>query len=88
MQNELNIQFRGAVTGVHAPGRKREGNENDMQEDEKEEAGRRLFSGDWKCGMCGKAITSLPFEPNPMRLPDLRCWECYKKARDGEGDRE
>lgn len=42
---------------------------------------RPKFKGNWKCGMCGASITELPFEPNPARLEQLKCKECWMKNR-------
>ena len=40
---------------------------------------RKIYCGYWKCGVCGKGIDSLPFEPNAARLRALRCWDCHQK---------
>ena len=38
-----------------------------------------MFEGDWKCGECSAPITKLPFNPDPARMDQLRCTDCYKK---------
>jgi len=43
-------------------------------------AERKMFSGEWKCGMCGGAITSLPFEPRGDAA-NLKCIDCFKTAK-------
>ena len=40
---------------------------------------RQMFTGDWKCGECGGAITELPFQPDPARESSLNCRDCHKK---------
>lgn len=45
---------------------------------------RKMFTGNWKCGSCGAAITELPFEPDPAREGSLMCRDCHKKR---QGDR-
>jgi len=42
---------------------------------------RPKHEGNWKCGKCGRAITSLPFKPNPERLDQLKCLDCFKAER-------
>ncbi len=42
---------------------------------------RKMYSGDWKCSKCGKAITRLPFEPDPSRLDQLLCKDCHQEQR-------
>ena len=42
---------------------------------------RKMYTGDWKCGSCGAAITELPFEPDPARVEGLRCFDCHKKQQ-------
>lgn len=37
------------------------------------------FTGDWKCSVCGAAITSLPFEPRST--DGLKCIECFKAGK-------
>ncbi|MFH0890849.1 MAG: hypothetical protein V1856_02350 [Candidatus Liptonbacteria bacterium] len=39
------------------------------------------FEGNWKCKDCGKAITSLPFQPDESRLDQLRCRDCHSQSR-------
>ena len=49
-------------------------------EPEKEQSNeRKMFSGDWKCGGCGVAITELPFEPRDTG--NLKCLDCFKKSK-------
>jgi ribosomal protein L37AE/L43A len=42
------------------------------------------FQGNWECSKCGKAITELPFKPNPDRVGELKCFDCHKESM---GDR-
>lgn len=42
---------------------------------------RKTFQGDWKCAECGAEIKELPFEPDPARLGQLRCRNCYKPKK-------
>jgi len=42
---------------------------------------RKMYQGDWKCAKCGKAITELPFEPDPARMANLKCRDCYREDR-------
>jgi len=42
---------------------------------------RKMFQGDWKCGKCEAEIKELPFEPDPSRMDQLTCKDCYKKSR-------
>jgi len=35
-----------------------------------------------KCSDCGKAITQLPFKPDPARLDTIRCPDCWRKYRE------
>ncbi|QSH39731.1 hypothetical protein JXR01_00390 [Candidatus Kaiserbacteria bacterium] len=42
---------------------------------------RKMFTGDWKCGGCGAAITELPFQPDPAREGSLMCRDCHKKRQ-------
>lgn len=46
---------------------------------------RKMFTGNWACGVCGGAITELPFEPDPSRLGTLKCRECHKKSVQEKG---
>jgi len=50
-------------------------------ENNQDQGQRQLFKGDWKCADCGKAITELPFEPDPNRTDNLRCRDCYKPRK-------
>lgn len=43
---------------------------------------KKMFTGDWKCGSCGGAITELPFQPDPAREGSLKCLDCHKKGQD------
>jgi hypothetical protein len=45
---------------------------------------RKTFQGNWKCGKCGGAIASLPFEPDPARAGQLKCRDCYKKEQEAK----
>ncbi len=40
---------------------------------------RQMFTGDWKCSICGNAITQLPFEPR--NTENLKCIDCFKKSK-------
>ncbi len=46
-----------------------------------EQGERKMFQGDWKCGKCGGDIKELPFEPDPARMDQLTCRDCFKKSR-------
>jgi hypothetical protein len=36
------------------------------------------YTGNWQCSVCGKAITSLPFEPKKgTGVKRLQCLDCY-----------
>ncbi len=48
---------------------------------------RKMYQGDWKCSKCSTKITELPFEPDPARLDQLKCKECYRKDRPPRRDR-
>jgi len=43
--------------------------------------GKPTFEGNWKCGKCSKPINKLPFKPNPERLDQLKCIDCFKAER-------
>ncbi len=40
---------------------------------------KQQFTGDWKCSVCGGAITSLPFQPRGD-ASNLKCLDCFKKG--------
>lgn len=42
---------------------------------------RQKFQGDWTCSSCGGKITELPFEPDPARISNLKCFDCHKNSR-------
>lgn len=42
-----------------------------------DDAPRKMFQGNWKCGKCGKGIDQLPFNPDPSRLDQLTCKDCH-----------
>jgi len=44
---------------------------------------RQMFEGNWKCGKCGAPITKLPFQPDPARLSQITCRECYQPGGGG-----
>ena len=46
---------------------------------------RKTYTGNWKCGKCGAPITSLPFDPDPARLGQLKCRDCHKKDQEAKG---
>lgn len=48
---------------------------------------RQMYQGDWKCADCGKEISELPFQPDPSRVDQLRCKDCYKPKRPFRRDR-
>ena len=37
------------------------------------------FEGSWPCSVCGKEITSLPFEPR--NTSGLKCLDCFKQSK-------
>ncbi len=39
---------------------------------------REMVKGNWPCSKCGNAITELPFQPDPARMSQLQCRDCYK----------
>ncbi|MCP6720285.1 MAG: hypothetical protein KJI72_03155 [Patescibacteria group bacterium] len=43
--------------------------------------GQKSFQGNWKCSKCSKEITSLPFDPDPNRLDQLKCYDCHRESR-------
>jgi len=47
---------------------------------------RKIFSGDWNCSKCNKAISELPFEPR--ETGNLLCLDCFKEGRAGRPDRQ
>ena len=49
------------------------------QSDDRSE--RRMYEGDWTCAKCGAKITSLPFDPDPERLHQLKCRDCHRASR-------
>ena len=42
-----------------------------------------MFQGNWKCSVCGAAITELPFEPRSEA--GLTCRACYAKQKANAG---
>lgn len=46
-------------------------------------APRQMYKVDAKCADCGSAITELPFQPDPARMGQLRCRNCYKPRKTG-----
>jgi Fe-S oxidoreductase len=46
---------------------------------------KKTYTGNWKCGKCGAAITSLPFDPDPSRLGSLKCRDCHRKEQEAKG---
>ncbi len=50
----------------------------------KEAAKPQRYRGDWQCATCGKAITSLPFEPKGSGVERLQCLDCYKARHAAE----
>lgn len=42
-----------------------------------------MFQGNWKCSVCGGAITQLPFEPRSSE--GLKCRECHSKGGASSG---
>lgn len=47
-----------------------------------------MFQGNWPCSKCGKAITELPFEPDPARLGQILCRDCHREKSDSRGPRQ
>lgn len=45
--------------------------------------GRQMFQGNWACGKCGKPVTQLPFQPDPARLGQITCRDCYQPGAGG-----
>jgi len=45
-----------------------------------DDAPRKMFQGNWKCGKCGKDINELPFEPDPSRFAQLTCRDCHSSG--------
>jgi len=43
---------------------------------------RKMYQGNWTCSGCGGEIKELPFEPDPNRMDQLTCRDCYRKKRD------
>lgn len=41
---------------------------------------RQRVQGNWTCAECGTQITSLPFEPDPNRVNQLKCSNCHSKS--------
>ena len=52
-----------------------------MSYDSTPRAPRAMVTGNWACGKCGNAITSLPFEPDASRLDSLLCSDCHRERR-------
>lgn len=48
---------------------------------------RQMYQGDWACSKCDGKITELPFQPDPARMDQLQCRECYRKNRPPSRDR-
>jgi len=46
---------------------------------------RREFQGNWKCSKCNADITTLPFEPDPNKLDQLLCRDCFREKRQSFG---
>ncbi len=42
---------------------------------------RRMYQGSWKCSKCNTDITELPFEPDPEKLDQLLCRDCFREKR-------
>ena len=42
-----------------------------------------MFQGNWKCSVCGGAITELPFEPRSTE--GLKCRDCHSKGKSAAG---
>jgi len=42
-------------------------------------------TGGWKCSKCSSAIDRLPFKPDPGRLNQLVCLNCYKDRKRAAG---
>lgn len=48
---------------------------------------RPMFEGNWTCSKCGNPITKLPFQPDPSRLDQLTCRDCFRESRGGDRPR-
>jgi len=46
---------------------------------------RRMYQGNWKCSKCNTDITELPFEPDPNKLDQLLCRDCFREKRQSFG---
>ena len=46
---------------------------------------RQMVQGDWQCSSCGNAITELPFRPDPDRVQNLKCRDCFKPRQQRMG---
>jgi len=44
-----------------------------------------MFQGNWKCSLCGGAITELPFQPRSEA--GLTCRACYAKSKGPAGSK-
>ena len=54
-----------------------------MRDDNQKDGGeRKMYQGNWTCGKCGGEIKELPFEPDPNRMDQLSCKDCYRKKQD------
>jgi CxxC-x17-CxxC domain-containing protein len=42
---------------------------------------RKMYQGNWTCSKCNKEITELPFEPDPDRVGQLKCKDCFRTNR-------
>lgn len=42
---------------------------------------RKMYKGSWNCSKCNKEITELPFEPDPDRVSQLKCRDCFRDNR-------
>lgn len=43
-----------------------------------------MFTGNWKCSVCGGAITELPFEPRSEA--GLTCRDCFIKRKNSQSE--
>lgn len=42
---------------------------------------RQMYQGNWKCSKCGTEITELPFQPDPEKIDQLQCRDCFRQER-------
>jgi formylmethanofuran dehydrogenase subunit E len=45
----------------------------------------QTYKGNWKCSKCNGEITELRFEPDPGRLNQLLCLNCFREKKRASG---